>query len=426
MSNYAITEIEQEYSDNEDYTYCRLIEGGGKIFRLSSWELGLEIAKRVGWDWITVYDDPYMVVFGDDRKFSDSPYVEWYMRGDKSVSHDVWLHFKRTVPEEIQEIVGLQFRYSQLHLVKALRHCPELIGLARSCPPLFWLIVEKNSDIAVLESWEFHRLVRSPRMEILRQLSYVGTKSAVKLLAKIKIDNFGDEDLFHLKDIISSEEKISLLRHYRVLSKTHLFAAACYPKLLEYTFIRKELSRLDISLTAFKHLASLSEDTRNMAEMLQKEHVDDFFKTISNPQQLERCHDSFAIELHNMEISVRLLEELVQKYGKESFPLPPKGSIGNDSLQPICSLTALTHEAEEMENCLLSWAHRIYEGRAFCYQILKPERGTVGIDLTTGVPQIAEIRLKKNGTPSPATVHAVEEWLESMKEAQSDKGSRER
>ena len=425
MKTNNISHRMQEYIDDEDYTYCRLIEGKNELFRLSSWELGLEISRSDGWNWNPIYDDPYMVVFGDNRKLSDSPYVSWYRR-DMSVSHDVWLHFRRTVPEEVQKIVGQQFRYSQIHLLKALRHCPELIGMVRSCPALFWLIVEQNSDVNILNSWNFTRLVRSKRKEILKRLGYVGSKSAVKLLSKIEIDCFKDEDLFHLKDIIGSEEKISLLRHYEELSTTHLYAAANHPDLLKYTFIRKALSRKDISLTAFKHLASLSEDTRNMAEMLQKEHVDDFFKTISNPQQLERCHDSFAIELHNAEISVRLLEELVQKYGKETFPKLPVGSLGSETLQPICSLTALTQEAEEMENCLLSWAHRIYEGRAFCYQILKPERGTVGIDLTTGVPQIAEIRLKKNGTPSPATVHAVEEWLESMKEAQSDKGSRER
>ena len=416
----------QEYSDNEDYTYCRLIEGKDEMFRLSSWELGLEIAKSDGWNWIPGYDYSYLVVLGDNRKLSDSPYVEWYMRGKISVSHEVLLHFSRTVPQEVQEVVGLNFCYSQIQLVKALRYCPELISLARSCPALFWLIVEKNSDVNILNSWNFTRLVRSKREEILGQLGYVGSKSAVKLLSKIKVGCFRDDDLFHLKDIMYSEEKIFLLRHYGELSRTHLYAAANHPDLLKYTFIRNELSRRNISLASFKNLASLCKDTCNMADMLGKEHIEDFLKTIKCPQQLESRHDSFARELHNTERNVELLTNLRQTYGKETFPQPPAGSLGGETLKPINSLTELTRLAEEFENCLLTWAPRIYEGEAFCFQILKPEKGIVGVDLTTGVPQITEIRLKRNQRPSPATVRAVEECLESMKEAQSGKLEREK
>ncbi len=423
MITNALSDYRQDYINNEDYTYCRLIEGEDVIFRISSWQLGLEIAQSDGWNWVPVYDDPYMIVFGENRKFSESPYVEWYRRDDKSVSHEVWLHFRRTVPEDIQEIVGKQFRYSQVHLLKALRHCPELLVMARSCPALFWLLVEKNCDVNVLDSWEFFRLVRSKRKEILRRLGYVGTQSAVKLLSKIEIDCFEDEDLFRLKDVISSEQKVALLRHFRALSKMHLFAAANHSDLLHYTFVRNELSRSDISLVRFKDIVSLCEDTRNMAAMLQKEHLEDFFKTIRHPQQLRMCHDSFAEKLHNTKVNVRLLNNLLATYGKETFPSPPAGSLGNDSLKPICTLPELVQEAEEMENCLHSWAQRIYEGKAFCFQILKPERGTIGIDLTTGVPHIMEIRLKRNQSPSPATIHAVEGWFESMRKIASNKGN---
>ena len=377
----------------------------------------MEIAEKRGWDWVPIYDNPNMVVFGDNRKFTNSPYAEWYDTRDRSVSHDVWLHFKRTVPEEIQEVVGRQFRYSQIQLVKALRHCPELIYLARSCPPLFWLIVEKNSDVNILNSWNFTRLVRSPRPEILSRLGYIGTKSAIKLLSKIEIDYFRDEDLFHLKDIMISEEKISLLRHYKVLSKTHLFAAANYPRLLKYTFVRNELSRNDLSLSAFKQLASLCDDTCNMAQILRWGNIEDFLNSIRSPQQLERRHDDLVMALHNEQVNTGLLKDLLQIYGNDAFPPPPVP--GGDAIQPITSLHELAREGLEMQNCILTYAHRIFENRFFCYKILKPERATLGLEFSQGTPVIADARLKKNSKPSHATFRVVEEWLDMMQKAQA-------
>jgi len=404
-------------SDYDNYTYCSLVEGSRQIFRLSSWELGLEIAQNLGGDWGPVYDDPYMIVLGDNRKFTDSPYVDRYARDNTSVSHEVWLHFRRTVPEEIQEIIGNSFRYSQIQLLKAIRFCPELIELARSCLPLFWLVVEKNSDVNVLNSWEFVRLLRLKRKEILRRLGYVGTKAAVRLLSKIKVDCFRDEDLFSLKDVMCSAEKISILRHFEVIAKAHLFAAAHYPEMLGYSFVRNELKRKNTSPAAFNHLVSLYKDTCNMAGILHKENMDVFFNTIKSFQELIRRHDALAEEINVNGRNTSIFKKLLDSYGQETFP--PAPIPGSQTIQPICSLPELAREGQEMQNCILTYGRHIYEGSFFCYKILKPERGTVGLDLTQGIPRIVEIQLKKNNKPSPATVWAVEEWLQFMQNAQS-------
>jgi len=124
---------------DEEYTYCRLFEGQDRTVRLSSWENGAEIAELIDGEWVP-HDDSYMIVLGEDRKFTDSPYVDRYQRISVSVSNDVWVHFRNTVPEEIQNIAE-RFRYSQLHILKALRYYPELIELAQSCLLLFWLVV---------------------------------------------------------------------------------------------------------------------------------------------------------------------------------------------------------------------------------------------------------------------------------------------
>jgi hypothetical protein len=412
------------YSDCDDYTYCPLIEGSRQMFRLSSWELGLEIAKQVGEIWSPIHDDPYMIVLGENRKFTDSPYIKSYDRDTMSVSHEVWLHFRRTVPKAVQEIIGPHFKYSQIQLLKAIRFCPELMELARSCLPLFWLVVEKNSDVNVLSSWDFVRLLRLRRKEILARLGNVGTESSVRLMSKMKMDCFSDEDFFNLKDVMRSAEKIFLLRHFKVIAKAHLFAAAHHPELLGYSFVRNELMRKNTSTGAINHLVSLYKDTCNMADTLHKENMVDFFNTIKSFQKLKRRHDALAEEMNVNGRNTSIFEKLLDTYGQERFP--PAPIPGSQTIQPICSLPELAREGQEMQNCILTYGRHIYEGSFFCYKILKPERGTVGLDLTQGIPRIVEIQLKKNNTPSPATVLAVEEWLQFMQKALSELENREK
>lgn len=407
------------YSDCDDYTYCPLIEGSRQMFRLSSWELGLEIARQVGEDWLPKYDDSYMIVLRGNSKFTSLRFAR-DDGGEYSVSNDVLRHFEATVPKEIQKIVGDHFQYSQIQLLKAIRYCPELMELARCCLPLFWLVVEKNSHVNVLGSWAFARLLTLKRKEILDRLGYVGTQSSVRLLSKIQIDRFTDEDLFSLKDVMSSAEKISLLRHFKEIGEAHLFVASHYPKLLKYTFIRNELERKDIVVETIKRIALLCEDICNMAEMLPNGNIEAFFRTIKYSAQLDRCHDALVSEMHVAERNSSFLKNMLDTYSKEKFPPPPVN--GTPSIQPIFSLSELAREGEEMQNCVLTYAHHIYESRFFCYKILEPERGTIGLDLTKGKPTIAEIKLKKNITPSELTVCAVKEWLEVMSSDQERLG----
>ncbi len=427
--------------NDDDYTYCPLVEGGEKRFRLSSWELGLEIAEFSAGDWLPVYDDPYMIVLGENRKFTDSPYFTWHSGWNVSVAHEVWLHFRKTVPGKIQKIVE-RFRYSQLHLLKALRFCPDLLDLARSCLPLFWLIVEKNSDINVLKSSAFAELLRLKRRLILERLGYVGTGSAVRLLAKIAMPCFRDEDLFHLKGIMRSEAKIASLRHFQLISRVHLHAGENYPELLKYTFVHNELKRREASLSSFRSLVALYQDTCNMAREKagyerflnygalyedtdpggvreSEKRMEDFLHTITGPGQLQRFHDELVTEMNMAEMNAGFMETLLDSHGGETFPPPPVP--GSPAIRPIRSLPGLAREGREMKNCILSYGQRIYEGCFFPYRILEPERGTVGLDLTKNGPKIAEIRLKNNALPSPATIRAVKEWLDFMNQAETGK-----
>ncbi|MFH2124115.1 MAG: PcfJ domain-containing protein [Pseudomonadota bacterium] len=393
---------------DEGYTYCRLFEGRDHMVRLSSWENGAAIAEFIDGEWVP-HDDSYMIVLGEDRKFTDNPYVDRYQRNSISVSHEVWVHFKNTVPEEIQKIVE-RFRYSQLQILKALRYCPELIELAQSCLLLFWLIVQyakANNHIGI----KLCSLIRQKRRKILTCLGFGNseTSSAVRFLSKINIPLLIDEDLFCITDILRSEEKLMMLRHYELITKTHLMAVSDYSHLLKYGFIRSELSQ-DISPGTFKRLADLFNDTCNIGEILQKGNLEDFFRNCRSGWHLERFHDSLVEEMDKEEIHNELTKRLAVKYGNIIFPPPPV--LGNKHIRPILSLASLKNEGKILEHCIFSFAEEIFKKKCFCYKILNPERGTLLINLKNGTPVIGAIHLKKNNPPSPETIKSVNEWLE--------------
>ena len=150
-----------------------------------------------------------------------------------------------------------------------------------------------------------------------------------------------------------------------------------------------------------------------MAELLRKENMEDFFSKIKQHRQLERRHDAFVAEIHNSDVDALLIKKLLDLYGKETFPSPPVP--GSEVIQPILTLPELAREGKEMQNCILTYGQQIYERSFYCYRILKPERGSIGLDMTKGSPSIAEMQLKKNNPPTPATVRAVEEWLLEFK-----------
>ncbi len=378
------------------------------MVRLSSWEQGAAIAEFIDGEWVP-QDDSYMIILGEDRKFSDSPYIAWYERKSVSVSHEVWVHFKNTVPEEIKIIVE-RFHYSQLQILKALRNCPELIDLAQSCLILFWLIVQ-YADVKNYNGINLRSLIRQKRKKILTCLGFGNseTSSAVRFLSKIHIPLLIDEDLFCITDILRSEERLKMLRHYEPITRAHLMAISEYSHLLRYSFVRSELSR-DISPGELKRLANLFNDTCKIGEILQKGNLEDVFRNCRSGWQLERFHDSLVEEMDKENIHNELTERFAAKYGDIFFPPPPVP--GNEQIRPILSLPSLKNEGKILEHCIFSFAEEIFKKQCFCYKILNPERGTLLIDLKNGRPVIGAIQLRKNKPPAVGTIKSVSEWLE--------------
>lgn len=81
---------------------------------------------------------------------------------------------------------------------------------------------------------------------------------------------------------------------------------------------------------------------------------------------------------------------------------------------PITNNRDLHMEGKIQHHCIFVYHNRIARGEYFAYQILEPERATLGLNKTVaGGYLIDQIYLKYNGIVSDATRELVKVWLNS-------------
>jgi len=79
---------------------------------------------------------------------------------------------------------------------------------------------------------------------------------------------------------------------------------------------------------------------------------------------------------------------------------------------PITNNRDLHLEGKVQHHCIFSYHDRIVRGKYFSYQILEPERATLGLKKTVaGGYAIDQIYLKYNGIVSDVTRELVVGWL---------------
>jgi len=211
-----------------------------------------------------------------------------------------------------------------------------------------------------------------------------------------------------LKKIMNSEESLQNLRHFPYIFSSHLLAGGKYPELLQYGFVRKELSDRMMMRSSLTGLFKLYKDTLNMAEQLHWNNPNDMFRNIKSRAQLKKTHDYLTEDLHRSGSTGQHIENLVHKYGS-TFPPPPIAD--NASIQAIRSVSELIEEGKTMQHCVASYAEKVFKRKCYIYKVISPERSTVEIDLREGVPHIRQLQLHRNTRPSQVTFGAVKNWL---------------
>ena len=285
--------------------------------------------------------------------------------------------------------------------------------LQQTAPTLLWLLVGRQSIVG-WPDLHVQTLLRASRVQILRAVSGVGYRSALKWLARVELIN-GDINEFNTlinglraelhRSPWAQNEKIPI--HWVSAALEHLelqvspaFKAQC----------------TDSDLTGDEFVEQLREaarfwgDALRVASVLGIQDAEVALHRSRDFKAIRRLHDRWTDRLNQRQTQV--------VNGPTLFPPPPVP--GNDEIHPITSLEDLQAEGRLMHHCITVYQPKILARESYIYRMLVPERATIELKLEANAIRISQISLAYNAQPNAATEAAVLRWLKRSARAQSN------
>ena len=377
------------YSEHKDCLYISGLRDRTFSFVVSGWDKGLQVKVRQDEDW-AISTPPELVLISSGKK--------------NLIGKDI-TEFIASVPSSIQDIAA-RYQYQQIPVMRLLKY-PGAQELAIHSPLIFWLLAEKDSNLDAEENKILVELLWAKRESILNYLGYNDSKSTCKLLAKVDVPSLDRDTLLGIKKILTDLSILNDLRHFQKITPVHLETVLLCPALLKYSFFKNSLAAGVFLRRSVPDMYHIYKDTVRLARILRRRGFSQSIRAFKTSNQLKRYHDRLADEVNSLEFP-GLVRSLEVKYGRY---LPEPIIPPNKDIVPITTFFELVKEARDMKNCLVSYTDKIMKRKSVIYKILKPERGTIELEVSQDLPRIAQIRLFRNGDPSFKTKEAVEQWL---------------
>lgn len=380
----------------------RITQAGatGHIF-LYSWDQGIRWAT----DWSGALElmpgarDPGLPVL--------SPGVAWA---------EAW---RDRIPADVQRILTrfATGRWGMLHWASRSLGALELL---RNAPKLLWLLLLT----AEREEWPEQRIEQClgrKRREILGACGLDPSASAVRLLSKMHFDSYGATAYAWLRHCLGDAESVRQFCAYPAIHCRQLGFLRLYP---DYATTRLVQQAPD-DAAYFHELTSLLRDTRQLAAQLR-----DDASVLARIHQcpswgaLQRLHDRLVKRLHRAPGLPSVLgDDAVAMCGthlERESAIPPDHDFGpppipgNAAILPISSFAALAQEGLKQQHCVVTYHERIQAHHYYVYQVLEPERCTLGLNLRPGwPPRIEQLQGYRNAAVSATTRQTVQDWVDA-------------
>lgn len=301
------------------------------------------------------------------------------------------------IPKNIRTAL-LPYSSNEFSILYLTSHYSEAYQLFISHPTLFWMLlfVAKNEGMS---EEEFLRIIKKPRTEIMAYCDLPETKSAIKLLRKIKFKQFNSSSVQLIKSLFSLKY-YAHLNHHQCIDEKVIRIVCRYPVLIKTRFIHHFESKNE-KVHSTLHFIN---DTVQLASTL---HITNILRLIGqcrSYRELNAVHDKLVADVlsknHSDEMNI-------------IYPDPPMQ--GNDHIIPITNQRGLFNEAVSQHHCVMIYHKEILEGSYYVYKVLLPERATLGLRIKSGQkPRIDQLVLDQNGIVSPETKLMVERWLNKL------------
>ena len=307
---------------------------------------------------------------------------------------NVWLV---TFPEGLQEKLleyELKYRgtlYVLLWFISRSQYARELF---ETSPLLVWIILKT----AHKQRWSIEFILNIfswKRVKILAACGLDESKAVLNVIQKLKLKHFKQHE-FELITEYDWQNVAKHLSHLPVIDGRLLKLLKRYPELETSKLIQKfsaDWNWHDFEMT-FKDTLKMADDLGVLGIMSQ-------IKACKDLTQLTRLHDRLVSRVNDHAMQdIALIE-----YGE-----PPMQETPN--IIPITNNRDLHMEGKIQHHCIFAYHDRIARGEYFAYQILEPERATLGLKKTVvGGYTIDQIYLKYNGIVSDVTWELVMAWL---------------
>jgi len=286
-------------------------------------------------------------------------------------SHDLLKPWRETIPEAVikrlKRYKGNAF--GMLNICSCYPCCNELFA---NNPLLFWLLftyAQKNN----WHEFEFVKTCRLKQTEILKAIALPATKSTLKLLHKIKARQYTQQAYELIRELLTLDAQG--LNHRTTLSLPLIKLVIHFPQLLN----SKLLNHWDGK--SIQHLSELVQDIEHMTYRigLDREAINQQLFSCREIKCVQRLHDNLVVQLNNKMIEITTRHQAARPALLQPFPMPPLR--GNKHIIPITNRDQLLEEAKQQHHCVAAYDESIIHGDYYVYQILAPERATLGIKI---------------------------------------------
>ncbi len=348
---------------------------------LSGWQRGMQgVIWREGE--LEYLDDPFQL---------DVFPIEFFQ-------HRLMQGWVETIPAEL--LTPLQVYPSHaLGILHILCQDSAAYDLFRQHATLFYLLF-RHALAQGIGLPQFLAYCRLKRVEIARICGLPATPSCIKLLKKLQVSRFTQGYVEGVLELLRLN--YTSLNHHRRLPESLWLNVVRYPVLLDMPVLRHWQTD-----TAPQLLASLQEFKRMRAfkHVALRDLLDD----------LRHCHTVTQVIHCQRRWEAKVFHP---HYVARPLPFPPPPLPGNSHIMPITDYHALDQEGETLQHCVEGFYLAIVDGQYYAYQILAPERATLGIKIrrhATGKSslRIDQLRGPGNQAVSIATQRAVMTWFDA-------------
>jgi len=364
-----------------------LLNQAGSLI-LTGWDVGIR--------WLNVID-------GDTTAYTD-PFAE-SLFPIEFIDHDLLKSWAATIPDEI---IVLLKRYKgnafgMLMMTSLHRYAHQLF---LEQPTLFWLAFCYAQQHQWSEA-QFISCCNLKRTAILDACGLPASRSALKLVSKIQARHFGRYELDQIRALLNLDG-FEILNHRASLPIDMLHLILKQPNLLGSKFVIRWQD--DVSGQLYRTYL----DIMRMVSYCNAGDVRPWIHNCKNMQDLTASHDRLVPHMNDYS-----RRHWKHGGGDEdcNYPAPPV--LGNETIVPVDSLRLLRAESMDQHHCVESYHTRIVENHYYVYQILAPERATLGLRIVKSsngkvTVTIDQIKGPCNQAVSSETEETVLNWLQTQ------------